>query len=40
MATILFGPLAWEPLYAVGAALKKTKEKKSLRNSATGKVEL
>ena len=27
-ATALFGPLAWEPPYAAGAALKGTKDKK------------
>ena len=27
-ATALIGPLAWEPPYAVGAALEKTKKKK------------
>ena len=28
VATAAICPLAWEPLYAVGAALKKTKKKK------------
>ena len=28
VATALIGPLAWEPPYAVGAVLKKTKKKK------------
>ena len=28
VATAPIGPLAWEPPYAVGAALKKTKDKK------------
>ena len=27
-ATALIGPLAWEPPYAMGAALEKTKKKK------------
>ena len=27
-ATALIGPLAWEPPYAAGAALKRTKKKK------------
>ena len=27
-ATALIGPLAWEPLYATGAALKSKKKKK------------
>ena len=27
-ATALIGPLAWEPPYAAGAALEKTKKKK------------
>ena len=27
-ATALTGPLAWEPPYAAGAALEKTKKKK------------
>ena len=29
-ATALIGPLAWEPLYAAGVALKSKKKKKSL----------
>ena len=29
-ATALVGPLAWEPPYAVGAALKPKKKKESL----------
>ena len=29
-ATAPIGPRAWEPLYAAGAALKKTKEKKKI----------
>ena len=28
MATALIGPLAWEPLYAMGVALKKDKRQK------------
>ena len=28
MATALIRPLAWEPLHATGAALKKAKKKK------------
>ena len=28
VATVLIRPLAWEPPYATGAALKKTKDKK------------
>ena len=28
VATAPFGPLAWEPPYAVGVALEKTKKKK------------
>ena len=28
------GPLAWEPLYAVGAALKSKKEKKDIKYSS------
>ena len=28
VATVLIGPLAWEPPYAVGAALKDKKTKK------------
>ena len=31
-ATALIGPLAWEPPYAVGAALKKKKKEKKIRN--------
>ena len=30
-ATAAIGPLAWEPPHAVGAALKKEKEKKKMR---------
>ena len=29
-ATALIGPLAWEPPYAVGVALKRQKEKKKI----------
>ena len=29
-ATALIGPLAWEPPYALGAALEKTKKKKKI----------
>ena len=32
MATALLRLLAWEPLYAVGAALEKTKKKKKEKN--------
>ena len=28
-AAVLIGPLAWEPPYALGVALKRQKEKKS-----------
>ena len=28
VAIVLTGPQAWEPLYAIGAALEKTKNKK------------
>ena len=36
-ATALIGPLAWEPPYAMSAALKrqKTKKKKNTENSTT-----
>ena len=30
VATTLIGPLAWEPPYAVGAALEKTKKEKNI----------
>ena len=29
-ATVLIGPLAWEPPYAAGAALKRQKDKKKI----------
>ena len=32
VATAPTGPLAWEPLYAAGAALEKTKKKKIVVN--------
>ena len=36
-ATALIGPLAWEPLYALGAALKRQKRKeKKEKNIAFG----
>ena len=31
-AVALIGPLAWEPPYAVGAALKKKKKRKTKKN--------
>ena len=30
-AVVLIGPLAWEPPYATGAALKRQKKKKSFK---------
>ena len=33
MATALIGPLAWEPLYAMGEALKRQKDQKHNNNS-------
>ena len=32
VATVLIGTLAWEPPYATGAALEKTKKKKESEN--------
>ena len=32
VATVSIGPLAWEPLYAVGAALKRPKKKKNIKD--------
>ena len=34
-AVALTGPLAWEPLYAVGAALKRQKEKEKKKNKCS-----
>ena len=34
-ATAPIGPLAWEPPYVVGVALKRQKKKKALRKSLT-----
>ena len=38
VATTPIRPLAWEPPYAVGADLEKTKRKKSLGSSRRGAV--
>ena len=38
-ATAPIGPLAWEPLYAVGAALKSQKKKKRKIQKNEGKVQ-
>ena len=35
MATAVIRPLAWEPPYAVGVALEKTKKKKKKRKATT-----
>ena len=43
MATVLIRPLAWEPPYAVGAALKRTKKKKkkdTARKNSVGEGEV
>ena len=39
MATAPIRPLAWEPPYALGAALKKTRKKKKYTNKGEGESE-
>ena len=38
-AVALIGPLAWEPLYAMGAALKRQNKKNKQKNKWEGKAE-
>ena len=37
-ATALVGPLAWDPPYALGVALEKTKKKKKKKGSIVSEV--